>query len=83
LGTYSRFKISKDGKGEEKSVKKTITLFLYKTLDKELKPTDPDHPEARWVEPDKVADLLTHPKDKEFYLSVLPKVSEFIELHKR
>jgi ADP-ribose pyrophosphatase YjhB (NUDIX family) len=70
LGTYSRYKIGKDGKGEDKSIKKTITIFLYKTQQEELKPTDPAHPEARWVEPDKVADLLTHPKDKEFFISV-------------
>jgi ADP-ribose pyrophosphatase YjhB (NUDIX family) len=76
LGTYSRFKISKDGKGEEKSVKKTITLFLYKTLQEQLNPTDPAHPEARWFEPEMVADLLTHPKDKEFFKSVLPEIKK-------
>jgi len=79
LGTYSRFKISKDGKGEEQSVKKTITIFLYQTSQQELKPTDPAHSEARWVEPDKVADLLSNPKDKEFYNSVLPEVNKFIK----
>jgi 8-oxo-dGTP pyrophosphatase MutT (NUDIX family) len=79
LGAYSRFKISKDGKGEDKTVNKTITLFLYKTNEKELKPTDPAHPEARWVQPNKVADLLTHTKDKEFYLSVKPRIEEFLK----
>jgi 8-oxo-dGTP pyrophosphatase MutT (NUDIX family) len=78
LGTYSRFKISKDGKDEDKSVQKTITIFLYKTKQEELKPTDPAHSEARWVEPDDAVDLLTHPKDKEFFKSVLPEVKKFI-----
>jgi ADP-ribose pyrophosphatase YjhB (NUDIX family) len=76
LGTYSRFKISKDGQGEDRSVKKTITIFLYKTSQEELKPTDPAHSEARWVEPEKVADLLSNPKDKEFYKSILPEVKK-------
>jgi ADP-ribose pyrophosphatase YjhB (NUDIX family) len=78
LGSYSRFKISKDGKGEEKSVKKTITLFLYKTEQEELKPIDPAHPEAKWVEPDKVAESLTNPKDAAYFKSILPDVKEFI-----
>jgi ADP-ribose pyrophosphatase YjhB (NUDIX family) len=78
LGSYSRFKIGKDGKGEEKSIKKTITLFLYKTNQEELKPTDPAHPEARWVSPGKVASMLTHQKDKDFFKSVLPEVIKFI-----
>ncbi len=38
---------------------------------KDLKPIDPDNSEARWVDGDKVADLLTHPKDREFFLNVL------------
>jgi ADP-ribose pyrophosphatase YjhB (NUDIX family) len=79
LGSYSRFKIGKDGKGEEKSIEKTITLFLYKTAQEELKPTDPAHPEARWVEPAKVADMLTHPKDKDFFNGVLPQIEEYIK----
>jgi ADP-ribose pyrophosphatase YjhB (NUDIX family) len=72
LGTYSRFKIAKDGHGEEKSIKKTITLFLYKTEQEELKPLDPAHPEAKWVEPDKVAETLTNPKDAAYFKSILP-----------
>jgi ADP-ribose pyrophosphatase YjhB (NUDIX family) len=79
LGTYSRFKISKDGKGEEKTVKKTITLFLYKTKELELKPTDPDHPEARWVEPEKVSELLTHKKDQEFFREKLDIIKKYIK----
>lgn len=73
LGTYSRYKISKEG-GEDKGELKEITLFLFRTSQDSLKPIDPDNPEARWVEKEKVAGLLTHPKDKEFYLSVLGKI---------
>jgi ADP-ribose pyrophosphatase YjhB (NUDIX family) len=78
LGTYSRFKISKDGKNEDKTVKKTITLFLYETSENELKPTDPAHPEAKWVESDKVANTLTNPKDATYFKSILPEVKKYL-----
>lgn len=71
LGTYDRFKIGKDG-GEDTSELKTLHMFLYTTNENNLKPTDPDNPEARWVDAEHVAQLLTHPKDKEFFLKILP-----------
>lgn len=77
LGGYQRHKIGIDG-GEDTSELKTINLFLYKTDEMELNPTDPDNPEARWIEPDKVAALLTHPKDKAFFEKILPDVKEVI-----
>jgi capsule polysaccharide modification protein KpsS len=40
----------------------------------ELKPIDKDNPEAIWVEKDKVSDILTHKKDKEFFLKKLPEL---------
>ena len=67
LGSYWRYRIGKDGK-EDQSERKTITIFLFKTAEEHLKPVDPHNPEARWVEKDEVADLLTYPKDKEFFL---------------
>ena len=69
LGTYQRYKISKDG-GDDQSELKIITMFLFMTDQESLKPVDPDNPEARWVAKNEVADLLTHPKDKEFFLNV-------------
>lgn len=69
LGSYERYRIGVSG-GEEKSEIKHITMFLYKTSQQELKPIDPDNPEARWVEPGEVAKLLTHPKDVAFFKSV-------------
>ncbi len=77
LGTYERYLIGKNG-GEDESERKTITFFLCTTKQEELKPQDPENPEARWVEPRKVADLLTHPKDKEFFRKALPEVEGFI-----
>jgi len=70
LGSYERPKIGKHG-GEEGSEIKNLTFFLFTTISETLKPIDPDNPEARWVDPEQVAPLLTHPRDKEFVLSIL------------
>jgi 8-oxo-dGTP pyrophosphatase MutT (NUDIX family) len=78
LGTYKRYAIAKDG-GEDLSELKTITFYLCSTDQNVLKPQDPENPEARWVDPDKVADLLTHPKDKQFYSQNLDKIKSFIK----
>jgi len=69
LGTYERHKIGVDG-GDDRSELKVITMFLFRTSEKSLKPVDPDNPEAKWVEKSKVALLLTHQKDKEFFRRV-------------
>jgi ADP-ribose pyrophosphatase YjhB (NUDIX family) len=69
LGTYERYKIGVDG-GDDRSELKVITMFLFRTSEKELRPVDPDNPEARWVERSKVAPLLTHERDKQFFLGV-------------
>ena len=67
LGAYERYKIGKDGVGENTNELKHITVFLFTTSEEKLNPQDPDHPEARWVNKEKVAELLTHPKDREFF----------------
>ena len=72
LGSYQRHKIGKYG-GDDLSELKTITMFLFKADEKLLKPIDPENPEARWVEKNTVATLLTHTKDKEFFLALLTK----------
>jgi 8-oxo-dGTP pyrophosphatase MutT (NUDIX family) len=69
LGSYERYKIGSNG-GEERSERKVITMFLFRTSEKVLRPVDPDNPEARWVEKSKVVVLLTHEKDKEFFRRV-------------
>ena len=66
LGSYERHKIGVNG-GDDRSELKVITMFLFRTREKSLKPVDPDNPEARWVEKSKVGELLTHEKDKEFF----------------
>src|ERR1044072_3011608 len=73
LGSYSRHRLGADG-GEDKSELKTIHLFLFKTDTMELAPLDADQPEARWVEREAVADMLTHAKDKEFFATILDDI---------
>jgi ADP-ribose pyrophosphatase YjhB (NUDIX family) len=69
LGSYERHKIGVDG-GDDRAELKVITMFLFRTSEKLLKPVDPDNPEAKWVEKSKVAPLLTHEKDREFFQGV-------------
>ena len=50
---------------------KKISIFLFKSNQKKLMPIDPNNPIAKWVPYNQVEKLLTHPKDKEFYLNTL------------
>ena len=70
LGTYQRFKLGVQSE-DDTSELKTITIFLFRTKSDFLMPSDPDNPQARWVERDQVAELLTHCKDKDFYSRVM------------
>ena len=67
LGSYKRYMIGKGGTGEDKTELKEIHMFLFRTSQFDLKPTDPKNPEARWVKKEEVAKILTHPKDREFF----------------
>ncbi len=69
LGSYERYKGTPDG-GDDMSERKTIYMFLFTTKEETLAPTDSDNPEARWVRPDDVEKMLTHPKDAEFWRGV-------------
>lgn len=73
LGKYQRYKISLDG-GDDRSEFKTIHMFLFRTNQAELKPIDPKNPEAIWVEKEEVAKMLTHRKDKEFFMKVIDEI---------
>jgi 8-oxo-dGTP pyrophosphatase MutT (NUDIX family) len=70
LGTYSRFRIGVDGITEIKDELKTMHFFLFKSNQKNLKPTDLIHSEAKWVDINKVPKYLKHPKDIEFFEKV-------------
>ena len=65
LGSYGRHRGTPDG-GDDVREYKTIHMFLFKTDEMKLKPQDPENPEAKWVEVEKVVDLLTAKEDGEF-----------------
>lgn len=73
LGSYQRYRVSLDG-GDDLSEFKTIRMYLFTTKQENLKPVDSDNPEARWVEKEKVAELLTHKKDKGFFRMVMDQL---------
>ncbi len=76
LGSYSRYKIGLLSR-EDMSELKTIHMFLFTTDEERFKLSDPNHPEAVWVRRDEVESLLTHPKDKVFFKSILGKLSPY------
>ncbi|OGG50381.1 hypothetical protein A3C18_01410 [Candidatus Kaiserbacteria bacterium RIFCSPHIGHO2_02_FULL_54_11b] len=69
LGSYGRHRGTPDG-GDDVREYKTIHMFLFRTTEEKLMPTDPWNPEARWVPPVEVEKILTHSKDKEFWNGV-------------
>jgi len=73
LGEYERHKIGPGG-ADDTSELKRIIMFLFKTAEEDLAPVDPGNPEARWVPRDEVSNLLTHPKDREFFQKVIRKI---------
>lgn len=77
LGWYERFRIGQNG-GEDRSEFKKIYMFLFKTSQDKLAPVDPHNPQAVWVDRAKVAGLLTHPKDRAFFESVVENISKEI-----
>lgn len=78
LGTYQRYRIGKNG-SEDTSELKTITIFLFSTKQEKLSPQDEHNPEALWIPLDEVTEKLTHPKDKEFFLSIKEEVEQHIK----
>jgi ADP-ribose pyrophosphatase YjhB (NUDIX family) len=78
LGEYERPTIGLGGVGEQLDNVKHITVFLCITNQTELSPIDPHNPEAIWLPIQEVADKLTHPKDKEFFYSITPKLLKFL-----
>ena len=69
LATYERDRIQREP-GDTPEMRE-ITLYLVTTDHEALSPLDPMNPEARWVNPERVAELLTHPIDKEQFSSIL------------
>ena len=78
LGSYRRHRLGRGG-GEDRSELKTIHLFLFRTTQTALAPVDAENPEARSVEPRRAAEMLTHPRDKEFFLSIVGSIEDEIK----
>ena len=67
---YERHRIGKHGRGETTEVK-VLHFFLFTTQAVgELKPIDPENPEAKWIDKEEVCGFLSHPQDKEFFLKI-------------
>lgn len=64
LGSYERPRL------DDPTEIKTIHMFLFKTKELELKSSDSDNPEAKWVNKNEVEQMLTAEKDKEFFRSI-------------
>lgn len=79
LGAFGRYKIGLNT-DEDKNEWKVLVFFLFKTNQTQLKPQDPHNPEARWIAPDKVEALLTHPKDKAFYKGIRSQIDGSLHL---
>lgn len=69
LPVYDRELFKENGEKADKV--KRFYYFLFTSRTTTLTPQDPDNPEARWVQKTEVEHLLTHEKDKEFFLSLL------------
>lgn len=78
FGSYERYRIGLDGEDDKSELKK-IYMFLFRTKETNLKPIDPTNPEAKWVDIEKVTELLTHSKDKEFFLNAIKEIHALSE----
>jgi len=73
LGSYERYSIGKNGIGEDQDRGfRRRTIFLFTTRATVLKPQEVggEITDARFVTPDEALEMLTHPKDREFFKSV-------------
>ena len=77
LGNYTRFKIGKDITQDDTSEKKTLHFFLFKTNQHHTQSHDTANPENKWIPIREVVNHLTHPKDKDFFHSIIPKIMSF------
>jgi putative (di)nucleoside polyphosphate hydrolase len=78
LGSYERYSISLDGKGENPAYgmrKRTFFLFTTNETAFRQEPHDAEITQMRWVTVDEGLELLTHPKDKEFLESLREKIA--------
>ncbi len=71
LGSYQRHPVEPDGSPKRDEIKE-IHVFLFTYLGSDpLTCAEGERVEPQWVSIDKVAHMLTHEADKEFYASVI------------
>ncbi|MDQ3099299.1 MAG: NUDIX domain-containing protein [bacterium] len=70
LGKFDRSGINNFGK----RYSKTIHIYLFKTNQTELKPIDPQNPEAIWMDKDEVSKKLSYKEDADFYESIKKEI---------
>lgn len=73
LWLYKRYKIWLNWQ-DDKSELKEIFMFLFTTWQETLSPIDKHNPEAKWLSKEEVSDILTHVKDREFFMSVMDEI---------
>lgn len=52
---------------------KALVFFLFRTWETELRPEDPDNPEALWLPPGEAVARLSHPVDRAFLAGVIER----------
>ena len=72
FGSYLRYRLTKDKQEIDRSEPENVSMHRFETEQEELKLLDPDNPKARWVLPERVVYVLTHPNEKEYFRGVLP-----------
>ena len=70
LGSYNRYRIGLDG-NDDLSELKYISLYLFTSNQKILKPIDPNNPFAKWVNYNEVKNYLTHKEDIKFFINTI------------
>lgn len=70
LGVYNRYQM-KEGGDEDKNVLKEIHILLFRTSQNDLGPIEPDVIDAKWFTKEEVNKILTHPKDRQFFKSII------------
>lgn len=73
LGEYKRHQFNDNGE-EDLSILKNVHIFYFKTDQNELNPSEGDIADAKFVQKEKVIKYLSHPKDREFFLSIIDEL---------
>lgn len=74
LGSYSRYALANTG-AENTDRLKRITVYLFTTNELEVRPMDRRIPDVRWVSKEEATTMLTHPKDQEFFVNIIPELN--------